>query len=282
MSIRILADSCCDLTPALKNLLGVKRVPLELRPSPDQTFVDDDTLDTDALLRAMKASKQATSTACPSPEAYAAAMRECDACVVVTLSSKLSGSYNAAVQGRDLVLEEAPDKQIFVLDSESAAAGQTRLALLLFDLIREGLSFDEVVERACAFRDKMRTLFVLEDLSNLIKNGRISKAAGVIGSMLSLRPIMSDNGHGEIACMEKVRGTANAMSRLVLRVAEMTRDAAQRSIQLVMSQCNCADRALALKKSLLEACPALEDVLIVPAAGVTTVYANDGGIVLAF
>ena len=180
------------------------------------------------------------------------------------------------------MLEEAPDKQIFVLDSESAAAGQTRLALLLFDLIREGLSFDEVVERACAFRDKMRTLFVLEDLSNLIKNGRISKAAGVIGSMLSLRPIMSDNGHGEIACMEKVRGTANAMSRLVLRVAEMTRDAAQRSIQLVMSQCNCADRALALKKSLLEACPALEDVLIVPAAGVTTVYANDGGIVLAF
>ena len=122
MSIRILADSCCDLTPALKTLLGVQRVPLELRPGPDQNFIDDETLDTGALLRAMKASKQATSTACPSPEAYAAAMRECDACIVVTLSAKLSGSYNAAVMGRNLVLEETPDKQIFVLDSESAAA----------------------------------------------------------------------------------------------------------------------------------------------------------------
>ena len=282
MSIQILGDSCCDLTPALKTLLGVRLIPLELRPNQELSFVDDETLDTDALLRAMKASKQATSTACPSPEAYAAAMRECEACVVVTLSAKLSGSYNAAVMGRNLVLEEEPDKQIFVLDSESAAAGQTRLLLLLYDLIQEGLPFDEVVARACAFRDKMRTLFVLEDLSNLIKNGRISKAAGVIGSMLSLRPIMCDNGQGENACLEKVRGTANAMARLVIRVAELTRDAAARSVRLVMSQCNCTDRALSLKKSLLEACPALEDVLIVPAAGVTTVYANDGGIVLAF
>ena len=128
----------------------------------------------------------------------------------------------------------------------------------------------------------MRTLFVLEDLSNLIKNGRISKAAGVIGSMLSLRPIMCDNGHGEIACLEKVRGTANALNRLVVRVAEMTKDAAARSIRMVISHCNCTERVLSLKKSLMDACPALEDVLIVPAAGVTTVYANDGGIVLAF
>ena len=282
MSIQILADSCCDLTPALRSLLRLQHIPLELRPDPSTCFIDDETLDTRRLLQAMKKSKQATSTACPSPEAYAAAMRGCDSCVVITLSSKLSGSYNAAVQGRDLLLEEAPDKKVFVLDSESAAAGETLLALVLFDLIREGLSFDEVVARACEFRDRMRTLFVLEDLSNLIKNGRISKAAGVIGSMLSLRPIMSDNGHGEIACLEKVRGTANALNRLVIRVAEMTKDAAARSVRMVMSQCNCTERALSLKKALMEACPALEDVLIVPAAGVTTVYANDGGIVLAF
>ncbi|MBC5580613.1 DegV family protein [Anaerofilum sp. BX8] len=282
MPIQILADSCCDLTPALKSLLGLRHIPLELRPGPGQCFVDDETLDTHLLLQAMKATKEATGTACPSPEAYAQAMRGCDECVVITLSAKLSGSYNAAVMGRDLVLEEEPEKKIFILDSESAAAGETRLALLLFDLVRAGLPFEEVTAQACAFRDKMRTLFVLEDLSNLIKNGRISKAAGVIGSMLSLRPIMSDNGHGEIACLEKVRGTANALTKLVARVGEMTRDAAAHSVQLVMSQCNCTERALGLKKALLEACPALEDVLIVPAAGVSTVYANDGGIVIAF
>ena len=100
--------------------------------------------------------------------------------------------------------------------------------------------------------------------------------------MLSLRPLMSENGEGEIICLEKIRGTANALKRLVQKVAEMTSDAAHRSVRLVISQCNCAERAQALKKDLLSACPALEDVLVVPTCGVSTVYANDGGIVIAF
>ena len=282
MAISILVDSCCDVTPALKNLLELHVIPLELRIGNTYTQMDDETLDPLEFLTKMKASREATSTACPSPEAYAAEMRATDACIVVTLSSKLSGSYNAAVMGRELVLEETPDKQIYVLDSESASAGQTRLALFLADKIREELPFDDIVREACALRDKMRTMFVLEDLSNLIKAGRISKAAGVIGSMLSLRPLMSENGEGEIICLEKIRGTANALKKLVQKVAELTADAAHRSVRLVISQCNCAERAQALKKDLLNACPALEDVLLVPTCGVSTLYANDGGIVIAF
>ena len=172
MPIRILADSCCDLTPTLKNLLGVTLIPLELRPG-SACLTDDETLDPFELLKLMKATKEATKTACPAPETYAAAMRAGDECIVITLSSKLSGSYNAACIGRDMVLEEEPEKKIFVLDSESASAGETRLALQLFDLIRAGLPFEEVVAQICPFRDRMHTLFVLEDLSNLIKNGRI-------------------------------------------------------------------------------------------------------------
>ncbi len=282
MAISILVDSCCDVTPALKNLLELRVIPLEVRIGNTYSHLDDDTLDPQDFLAKMKASREATSTACPSPEDYAAEMRATDACIVVTLSSKLSGSYNAAMMGRDLVLEETPDKQVYVLDSQSASAGQTRLALFLADKIREELPFDDIVRETCALRDKMRTMFVLEDLSNLIKAGRISKAAGVIGSMLSLRPLMSENGEGEIICLEKIRGTANALKRLVQKVAEMTSDAAHRSVRLVISQCNCAERAQTLKKDLLSACPALEDVLVVPTCGVSTVYANDGGIVIAF
>jgi len=281
MPIRILADSCCDLTPTLKNLLGVTLIPLELRPG-SACLTDDETLDPFELLKLMKATKEATKTACPAPETYAAAMRAGDECIVITLSSKLSGSYNAACIGRDMVLEEEPEKKIFVLDSESASAGETRLALQLFDLIRAGLPFEEVVAQICPFRDRMHTLFVLEDLSNLIKNGRIGKAAGIIGSMLMLRPIMADNGVGEITCLEKVRGTGAAMVKLVARVAAMTADIPAHSVQLVLSQCNCTERALALKQSLLDSCPALEDVLVVPTGGVSTVYADDGGIVLGF
>ena len=123
---------------------------------------------------------------------------------------------------------------------------------------------------------------LLEDLSNLVKNGRISKVAGLLGGMLSLRPIMGDDGHGSIAAIEKVRGTQNAMRRLVELIAEGTREAAASSLTMVLSYCNCPERALMLKKEFLEKCAALREVILVPTSGLSTVYAYDGGIVLAY
>ncbi len=117
---------------------------------------------------------------------------------VITLSSKLSGSYNAACVGRDIALEADPSLKIHVFDSESASAGETRIALFLRDLIDAGLPFEEIVEKATAFIATMKTHFVLEDLSHLVKNGRISRAAGLIGTVLNIRPIMGENGHGEL------------------------------------------------------------------------------------
>ena len=154
--------------------------------------------------------------------------------------------------------------------------------MLLRDLIDAGLAFEEIEQRARAFIAPMRTRFVLEDLSHLVKNGRISKMAGFVGTVLNLRPLMADNGHGEIVCLEKIRGTANAMKKLVEHVAAETADAARASIVLVLSYCNCAPRALELQKNLLASCAALKDVIMVPTGGISTVYADDGGVVLAF
>ena len=199
---------------------------------------------------------------------------------VITLSSKLSGSYNAACVGRQLALEENPDLRIHVFDSESAAAGETRIALFLRDLIDAGMDFDSIVEKTTAFIATMKTHFVLEDLSHLVKNGRISKAAGLLGTMLNIRPIMGENGHGEIIPLEKVRGTANAMRRLVEIVASETAQAA--GLTLVLSYCNCLERAQELKKMFLSQCSAIKEVIMVPTNGISTVYADDGGIVVAF
>ena len=97
-----------------------------------------------------------------------------------------------------------------------------------------------------------------------------------------LRPIMGDDGHGSIAAIEKVRGTQNAMRRLVELIAEGTREAAASSLTMVLSYCNCPERALMLKKEFLEKCAALREVILVPTSGLSTVYAYDGGIVLAY
>ena len=281
MEIQIIADSCCDLTPTLRRVLRVRTASLTIRVD-DGEFIDDENLDIPALMAAMKQSANAPTTASPAPEAYAAMMAQAPMTFVVTLSSRLSGSYNAACVGRDMALEADPSLKICVLDSESASAGETRIVMMLRDLIDAGLAFEEIEQRARAFIAPMRTRFVLEDLSHLVKNGRISKMAGFVGTVLNLRPLMADNGHGEIVCLEKIRGTANAMKKLVEHVAAETADAARASIVLVLSYCNCAPRALELQKNLLASCAALKDVIMVPTGGISTVYADDGGVVLAF
>lgn len=281
MTYQIIADSSCDLTPALQNLMQVKLVGFQIQLG-DKTFKDDAHMEVKNLLAAMKAHKGPAATACPSPEEFAMCMRAAESCFVITISSKLSGCYNAAMVARDMVLEETPDKKIHVFDSESASAGETRIALLLHEAIVAGKEFDTIVREITAFIAVMRTRFVLEDLSNLVKNGRISKAAGMVGTVLNLRPVMSENGHGEIICLEKVRGTQNAMRRLVEIVAESTAQTAKASLTLVMTYCNCAERAAELKKELLAKCVALREVIFVPTAGLSSVYANDGGIVVAY
>lgn len=281
MNIQIIVDSCCDVTDALRNVLSLSLASLKITVG-EHFYEDDGTIDTGVLVADMKACRTAPTTACPSPEEYAALMSRADASLVVTLSSKLSGSYNAACVGRDLALEKAPEKKIHVFDSESASAGETRIALLLRDMIDGGMGFEEIVEKTTAFIANMKTHFVLEDLGNLVKNGRISRTAGFVGTMLNLRPIMGENGHGEIIPLEKVRGTANAMRRLVELVAEETDHLPAASKLLVLSHCNCQERALQLKKAFLERCAVFKDVIVVPTGGLSTVYANDGGIVIAF
>ena len=280
MSIQIIIDSCCDVTPALRRALRFEVASLTVRVG-EQSFRDDETLSVPALLQAMKACKDSATSACPSPEEYASLMRRADQSVVVTLSSKLSGSYNAAMVARDMVLEEFPEKRIHVFDSESASAGELRVALLLRQYIDGGMEFDEIVEKTTQFIAGMKTFFVLEDLSNLVKNGRISKVAGLMGTMLSIRPIMGENGHGEIIQLDKVRGTQTAMRRLVEIVAAHTSQFPQTTLTLVLSYCNCPQRAAELKEKLLAASAALREVILVPTCGISTLYANDGGVVLA-
>ena len=282
MSIQLIADSCCDTTPELQQKLGLVKAPLKINIAGGRTYIDDGSVDIPSLIADMKASKAATSSACPSPEEFAEWMRPCDECFVITLSSKLSGSYNAARVAMDMVLETNPEKKIHVFDSKSAAAGELQIALFLRERIDAGDSFEEIIPQAEAYIAGMRTLFVLEDLGNFVKNGRLNKVTGIVASILSLCPIMSDDGRGEVKMAAKARGVRNALARLVDLVAEQTADRAKKSLTLVLAYCNCPERAAELKKSFLNKCAALREVLLVPTGALSTVYANDGGVIVAF
>lgn len=199
----ILADSCCDLSPELLKKTQAKIAPLTITID-DTHYVDDGTVDIPPYLAAMKASKNPVRSACPSPDLYAEDIRATEGdCFIVTLSAKLSGSHNAASLGVQLAQEDMPEKKVHVFDSESASAGETYIALMIHDLIAAGKSFEQIVELVEEKIRSMHTLFVLDSLDNLVKNGRISRTVALLANVLSIRLLMSDDGHGAIKNISK-------------------------------------------------------------------------------
>ena len=278
----ILADSCCDLSPELLKMTQARVAPLTITID-DTHYVDDGTVDIPPYLAAMKASKNPVRSACPSPDLYAEDIKAADDdCFIITLSSKLSGSHNAAVLGVQLAEEDMPEKKVHVFDSESASAGETYLALMIHDLIAAGKSFEQIVETVEEKIRSMHTLFVLDSLDNLVKNGRISKAVALLANVLSIRLLMSDDGHGAIKNISKARGIKGALTQMVETCRKHTEGLAAASQRLVISYCNCPERARQVRDMIREKCPAIGEIVMTPTSALSSMYANDGGVVIAY
>ena len=278
----ILADSCCDLSPELLKKTQAKIAPLTITID-DTHYVDDGTVDIPPYLAAMKASKNPVRSACPSPDLYAEDIKAADDdCFIITLSSKLSGSHNAAMLGVQLAEEDMPEKKVHVFDSESASAGETYLALMIHDLIAAGKSFEQIVETVEEKIRSMHTLFVLDSLDNLVKNGRISKTVALLANVLSIRLLMSDDGHGAIKNISKARGIKGALTQMVETCRKHTEGLAAASQRLVISYCNCPERARQVRDMIREKCPAIGEIVMTPTSALSSMYANDGGVVIAY
>lgn len=279
-NVKIIVDSCCDLTEEMRASVVV--APLKITVDDTYEYIDDEHVDVSDMLLRIAQSNKPPRSACPSPADYAELMEDAQVCYVITLSSKLSGSYNAAMIGREMAMEKDAQKRIYVFDSESATAGESQLLLYLQKLLSQGLGEQEIVEKMQEKIAGMHTLFVLDDLNNLMKNGRLGKIAGTLASVLSIRPLLSDDGQGEIKMLTMARGMKNALRSLVNHVGQLTQEAPSKSIELVLTFCNCPERAQELKQSLLSACAAIKDVVVIPTGALSSMYAADGGVVIAF
>lgn len=277
MSYKIVVDSCCELPEELLQSGRFERVPLSLEVG-EYRILDDENFNQAEFLQKVAEYPHCPKSSCPSPERYVDAYNApVDHVYVVTLSSHLSGSYNSAVLGKNLFEETYGEKQIHVVDSESASCGEAQIALKLMDLEEEGLPFETIVEKIEAFRDAMNTYFVLDNLETLRKNGRLTGVKALVASTLNIKPVMGAD-KGTIVQRGQSIGMKKALGKIAGLVALEVKDAASK--RLMITHCNDPKRAEALKDMIL-AKTSFKETIILDTAGISSMYANDGGVIVA-
>lgn len=278
MSFKIVVDSCCDLTPAMLADPCFVKVPLTIQVG-SHSFVDDAAFDQATLLWRMKESEDAPTTSCPSPAAYLEAFGTGeDDIYVVTLSALLSGSHNSAAQARLMFLEEHPNANVHIFNSCSASSGEVLPALKIRELAQSGMDFSSVVDQVSRFISEMETLFVLETLDNLRKNGRLSRLQSIVTGTLKIKLLMGATPQGEICKRGQALSVKQALSKMV---SLMAADEKHQGRVLCITHCNCLERAFSLKEMVLKSCR-FRDIILCETHGISTVYANDGGVIAAY
>jgi DegV family protein with EDD domain len=276
--MKIIADSSFEENKETREIMKVIQVPFHITIN-GKNYIDDGSINIKELLKEIKESPKIAKTACPSPTDYLKTFEKGISQIVVTISSKLSGSYSSAVVAKNMFLEEEDENaKIHILDSKTAACGESLIALKLNELNKLGFSFDEIIEHIQKYIDNLRTFFILEDLGTLSKSGRLNKVVGKIATFISLRPIMKSSD-GDIKMFKKVRGTKKAFSQLIEVIQKDNVKFEDRVISI--SHCNCYEKAEELLKQILDKCP-FKSAFIFEANGLNTTYQNNGGIVITY
>ena len=278
MSYKIIVDSCGELTDEMKASGNFETVSLSIQID-DYHIVDDETFNQADFLQKAAASPKGPKSSCPSPENYMEGYHcEAERVYAVTLSAELSGSYNSAVLGKNLYHEEYGEKDIYVFNSCSASIGETLIAKKIVECEETGMSFEETIRRVEEYITGMTTYFVLESLETLRKNGRLTGLKAVAASVLNIKPVMGSTPKGEIQQLGQARGMKKALQKMVDEIVKNVGGAEGKV--LAISHCNCLDRAIRVK-TMLEEKIHLKEVLILDTRGISSMYANDGGVIVA-
>ena len=272
---KIVVDSGCDLSKEIKKE-NMEIIPLTLQLE-DKDYIDDANLNIDTYIQAMHKS-QNTRTAAPSPELYMDAFKGPESVFAITLSSKLSGSFNSAMLAKQMIFDEIGEKFIHVIDSLSASVGQTVIALKLGEFIENNFSDIEIVEKINKFMSEQQTFIILERYDNLVKTGRINPAIAKIASILSIKPVLRAES-GEIKMMDKARGFNKAVTKLVGAIKNTNLNFEERI--LAISHVKCLERATAVKDEVIKHMK-FKKIVIVETAGLSSTYANEQGVIVSF
>ena len=203
--------------------------------------------------------------------------------VHVTLSSGISGTYNSACAARDQLAEKYPDRHVYVVDSLAASSGYGLLMDKLAELRDSGMGAAELAAWADEHKSEVQHWFFSSDLTFFIRGGRISKAAGLVGGMLKICPVMDVAPDGSLAVKEKIRTKAKAINRVVEKMEELAEGGLDYSGKYYISQSECKADALEVAARVEERFPKLDGkVEVFPIGATIGVHTGPGTVALFF
>lgn len=277
MKYQIIVDSCVDFNEEVLDSGQITRIPFKILID-NEELVDQD-LNQDELIEKMRASKGKIATACPSVHDYLQAFEACEVNYVVTISSKLSGSYQSAVAAKHMLEESGSSSVVHIIDSKTATAGQTLIVLKLKHLLEQQMESNQIVKMVMNYVANLQTLFIPVSLNNLEKNGRISGMQAMISRVLKIIPILMASREGTLELKEKARGEKQAFEKMLEMIKQGAID--KKDSILAITHVNAAEKAVVMQEKI-KSLKAFQDVVVFQAAGLSTVYIDEGGMVFAF
>ena len=165
-----------------------------------------------------------------------------------------------------------------IFNSCSASAGEVLVALKIQELAQSGMDFTTVVDQVSRYINEMQTYFVLETLDNLRKAGRLTRVQSIVTGALHIKLLMGATPEGEICKKGQAMSVKQALNKMVALMADDLKHVGKR---LSIVHCNCLERAFYVKELAMKQCR-FDEILVSDTGGISTMYANDGGIVVAY
>ena len=270
--VKFVTDSSCDLL----TIPGVTFVsaPLTIRTDEDQ-WVDDETMDIHHMLDTLASHTGRSYTSCPGIEEWMNAYDGGDIIYAATLTSALSGTYNAAMAAAAQYQSAHPEVKIHVFDTLSTGPELRLLMEKLVELDQKGLSFDAVCQEAKNYLKHTRLFFSLQSMHNLAQNGRIHKTMAAAIGLLGIRIVGTASEKGELEPLAKCRGDKKAVNEFIRQLKNLGFSGGKLRISHVENP----ELAKTLASQLKDLWPQA-DILTYPARGLCSYYAERGGILL--
>ncbi len=242
----IMTDSCCDLSDEMAKELELNVVPLtvHLEGKDYPNYLDGSAISNAEFYGAIRAGKVASTSAAnvgQFQDAMRAVLDTGKDIVCVCFSSALSTTYQSATIAADDLRADYPEREIYVVDSLSASLGQGLLLYLTVQQKRAGLSAKELADWVVSNRLSVDHWFTVDDLNYLKRGGRVSATSALLGTMLSIKPVMHTSDEGKLVPVGKVRGRKASLNALIDKIGEL--GIAPEKQTMFICQADCEDEA---------------------------------------